>query len=805
MIARDTDDPSTGRATPFGPVPVVVYEVGNGHCRSPTMGTRLMTDVIHDLPLIHVYILDACLGVFDRAQGESHSEIPSQTSHTPPSPEELREAPAPAPAPVQPAFQPDTPGQEIRDVIQLLTRLVAAQSWCQEVGIGHADRSISARVRDFINLDPPIFSGADPNEEPQDVVVNWYSSWELSKGEDASLAPGMDISRIQAYAQGAKERPSQNSRASSSQYRGESSQMRLPLPRCSQCGKQHVGQCRMGLGVCYTCGYPCHVMRYYPMRGGTSIVQPAGSVVGSSSSIRPPRQGSQAPISRGRGRGGVYSSIDPQNRIYALGGRHNQESSPNVVTGILSVSSYDVYALVDLGSTLSYVTLLVASKFGIEPELIKPFEVSTPVGDPVIARRVYKDCTVVVHSRSTVADLIELDMVEFYVILGIDCLASYYANVDCRSKMDVKVELLTIQSIPVVNEFPDVFPDELPGLPPEREIEFVIDLLPDTQPISTPPYRMVKVSKVDTQNIEIVKIWPSPTTPTEVRSFLGLAGKANVVADALSRRSMSSLSYLHLEKSRIAHDIHLLSSLGVRLLDSVKERQYKDPVLADYRDTTPQKEKTPFEITGDGVLRYRGRLCVPDVAGLRRQVMGETHYSRYSVHPGATKIYHDIRELYWWDRIKKDIAEFVAQCPNCQQVKIEHQKLLQAMEIPTWKTTYSVEDYARLYIKEIVRLHGVPISIISDRGSQFTANFWRSFQKGLGTQVTEQLSYEETPIAILDRQVQRLRTNDVASVRVLWRNNNVEEMTWEAEEEMNSRYPHLFSLPEKDPTETSQP
>ncbi|XP_070028929.1 uncharacterized protein [Nicotiana sylvestris] len=100
-------------------------------------------------------------------------------------------------------------------------------------------------------------------------------------------------------------------------------------------------------------------------------------------------------------------------------------------------------------------------------------------------------------------------------------------------------------------------------------------------------------------------------------------------------------------------------------------------------------------------------------------------------------MYHDIREIYWWDEMKKDIVEFVAQCPDYQQVKIEHQKhsgLLQAIEIPTWKwTTYSVEDYARLYIKEIVRLHSVLISIISDRGAQFTANFGRSFQKGLGT------------------------------------------------------------------------
>ncbi|XP_070054146.1 uncharacterized protein [Nicotiana tomentosiformis] len=72
----------------------------------------------------------------------------------------------------------------------------------------------------------------------------------------------------------------QNFRASGSQYRGESSQMRSPLPRCAQCGKQHVGQYHIGLGVCYTCGYPGHVMRDCPTRGDASIAPPAGSVAG---------------------------------------------------------------------------------------------------------------------------------------------------------------------------------------------------------------------------------------------------------------------------------------------------------------------------------------------------------------------------------------------------------------------------------------------------------------------------------------------------------------------------------------------
>ena len=74
------------------------------------------------------------------------------------------------------------------------------------------------------------------------------------------------------------------------------------------------------------------------------------------------------------------------------------------------------------------------------------------------------------------------------------------------------------------------------------------------------------------------------------------------------------------------------------------------------------------------MLRYQGRLCVPDVDGLRDRILEEAYKSRYSIHSGSTKIYHDLREIYWWEGMKKDIQKFVARCPNCQQVKVEHQK-----------------------------------------------------------------------------------------------------------------------------------
>ena len=75
-----------------------------------------------------------------------------------------------------------------------------------------------------------------------------------------------------------------------------------------------------------------------------------------------------------------------------------------------------------------------------------------------------------------------------------------------------------------------------------------------------------------------------------------------------------------------------------------------------------------------GVIRHQGRLCVLNVDGLREMVIEEAHVSQYSIHPDATKIYRDLWETYWWNGMKRDIADFFAKCPNYQQVKAEHQR-----------------------------------------------------------------------------------------------------------------------------------
>jgi len=123
------------------------------------------------------------------------------------------------------------------------------------------------------------------------------------------------------------------------------------------------------------------------------------------------------------------------NRLYVLSNRQEVEASPDVITSKLQIFSRDAYVLLNPDSTLSYVTYFVAVSFGFEPdESTEPFSVSTPVGDSIMARRVYRNYVVTVCCRDTVADLIYLDMINFDTILGMDWLHSYYATLNYRTR-----------------------------------------------------------------------------------------------------------------------------------------------------------------------------------------------------------------------------------------------------------------------------------------------------------------------------------------------------------------------------------
>jgi hypothetical protein len=190
-----------------------------------------------------------------------------------------------------------------------------------------------------------------------------------------------------------------------------------------------------------------------------------------------------------------------------------------------------------------------------------------------------------------------------------------------------------------------------------------------------------------------------------------------------------------------------------------------------------------FRQDNKGVLWFEDRLVVPKNPEHRKKILDEAHLSKFSMHPGSNKMYHDLRSLYWWTRMKREMAKYVSECDTCQRIKDSHLKVagaLQPLPIPSWKwedicmdfivglpnssrhhdsiwvivdrltktahfmpvhTTHRAQKYAEVYIDQVVCLHGIPRTIVSDRGAPFVARFWEQLQESLGTHVIRSSAY----------------------------------------------------------------
>ncbi|GJV37917.1 putative reverse transcriptase domain-containing protein [Tanacetum coccineum] len=266
-------------------------------------------------------------------------------------------------------------------------------------------------------------------------------------------------------------------------------------------------------------------------------------------------------------------------------------------------------------------------------------------------------------------------------------------------------------------------------------------------------------------------------------------GKANVVADALSRKVREKP--LRVRSLVMSTYTDLSERILKAQLEAVKQENVKAENLG-------RLLKPIFEIHSDGIRYFENRVWLPLFGGLRDLIMHESHKSKYSIHPGSDKMYQDMKKLYWWPNMKADIATYVSKCLTCAKVKVEHQRpsgLLQQPEIPEWKweritmdfvtglprtssgydsiwvivdrltksahflpmkKTDSMEKLTQLYLKEVVCRHGVPLSIISDRDSRFASGFWRSLQNALGTNLNMSTAYHPETDGQSERTIQTL-------------------------------------------------
>ncbi|KAM2854339.1 hypothetical protein FF1_024798 [Malus domestica] len=263
-------------------------------------------------------------------------------------------------------------------------------------------------------------------------------------------------------------------------------------------------------------------------------------------------------------------------------------------------------------------------------------------------------------------------------------------------------------------------------------------------------------------------------------------GRANVVADALSRKPQGRLNALYACCVPLLADLRatgvkleledrreaFLASFQVRpvLVDRVLEAQMVDKEIQEMIQLRNEGKKKDLRIRElDGMLMQENIMYVPNNEELKKEILDEAHCSAYAMHPGGTKMYHTIRPFYYWPGMKREIAEYVSRCIVCQQVKAERKKpfgRMQPLPVPQWKWENIIMDFvyklphtqngfdgvwvivdrltklahfipvrekyllnklAKLFITKIVKYHGVPVNIISDRDPRFTSKFWVAF------------------------------------------------------------------------------
>nr|GEX22333.1 putative reverse transcriptase domain-containing protein [Tanacetum cinerariifolium] len=408
-------------------------------------------------------------------------------------------------------------------------------------------------------------------------------------------------------------------------------------------------------------------------------------------------------------------------------------------------------------------------------------------GNLVSTNTVIQGATLTLLNQPFEIDLMPIKLGSFDVVVGMDWLSKYHARIICDEKVvhiPLDGESLIIQgdqrAAPVVRAPYRLAPSEIQEL--SDQLQELADrgfIRPSTSPWGAPvlfvkkkdgSFRMC-IDYRELNKITVKNRYPLPRINdlfdqlqgSRVYSKIDLRSgyhQLRVRNDGIPKTAFRT-RYRHYEFQVMPFGLTNAPAVFTDLMNPQTEALKEENIKAE----NLRGMDKAFEIPPDGTRCIKNQSWLPLFGNLRYLIMHESYKSKYSIHPSSDKMYQDLKKLYWWPYIKAIIAEYVDKCLTCSKDKSKCQKTsgLQVQpEIPMWKweritmdfvsklpktsnehdticvivdcltksahfirtkATYSMETLTRLYIKEIVSRHGVPISIISDHDSHFTSRF----------------------------------------------------------------------------------